>query len=134
MDEEVEIIDVAAVVFVAEGDGHVAVESGEVDVGKELGGEVADDDAFAGGLAEEAFGAGEVAPVAGAAFSGDVFDGVVEDDLLPEEAEGVVELVAFGELAVEAPADAFEETIAGEGHEVAADVELDDESFDFVVF
>ena len=99
-----------------------------------MGGKIADDDTLTRRLTEEAFGAREVAPVAWTTFARDVFYGIVEDDLIPKEAKSVVELVFFGELAVESPTDTLEQAVAREGHEITADVEFDDKGFYFVVF
>lgn len=153
-DDDEEVVDVAAVIFVAEVKGDVAVELVEKDVGEELAGEVADDDAAAFGLVEEAFRHGEVAPVGAGAANDDVAHGVVVDDLVPEELDGLVKLVAVAgvtadavfviiifvverdvgcgvgvifELTVETPADTLVKFAVVEAHEVALDVEFDDE-------
>ena len=154
-DDDEKVIDVATVMFVAEIEGYEAVELVEENVGKELTGQVADDDAAAFGLVEEAFRNGEVAPVGARTANNDVFHGIVVDDLIPEELDGLVELVAVAsvaadavfvivsfvierdvrsgvgvifELAVETPADAFVEFAVVEAHEVALNIEFDDES------
>lgn len=156
-----EVVDVAAVMFIAEVEGDIAVKLVEEDVGEELAGEVADDDAAAFGLVEEAFADGEFAPVGARPADDDVFHGVVMDDLVPEKLDDLVELVAVAgvatdailmviffvverdvrnsvgvvfELAVETPTDAFVEFAVVEAHEVALDVEFDDESRAGVIF
>ncbi len=129
-DDDVEIIDVATVMFVAELEGDETVELVEEDIRDELAGEVADDDAMAGFAIEEAFVGGEGGPFFLRAADDNAAHGVVVDDLMPEKLGGLVELVTvvraagdavFGkiigwesarvdatlELAVEAPADAF---------------------------
>ncbi len=63
-DNDEEVVNIAAVMLVAESEGDEAVELVEVDVGEELAGEVADDDALAGRLGEEAFFDGKFGPSA----------------------------------------------------------------------
>lgn len=62
-DDDEKVVDVATIIFVAEFKSDVTVELVEEDVGEELAGEVADDDAAAFGLVEKTFADGEVAPV-----------------------------------------------------------------------
>ena len=159
--DDEEVVDIATVMFVAEVESDIAVELVEEDVGEELAGEVADDDATAFGLVEKAFADGEFAPVGARAADDDVFHGVVVDDLMPEEFDDLIKLVAVAgvtadavfmkilfvvewdvrngvgvvfELAVETPADAFVELAVVETHKIALDVELDDESGAGVIF
>ena len=81
-------------------DDDEAIQLVKEDVGEQLAGEVADDDALAGRLVEEAFVAGELAPVGAFAADGDAVHGAVVDDFFPEIAEQAVELVAvFGGAA-----------------------------------
>ncbi len=101
-DDDEEIVDIAAVVFVAEVEADEAVELVEEDVGKELGGEIADDDALAGRLEEEAFVAGKVFPIGALAANGDVFHGLVENDFVPEIFEGLIEFATMFGLAANA--------------------------------
>ncbi len=54
-DDDKEVVDVATIVFVAKVESDITVELIEEDVGEELAGEVADDDAATFGLVEEAF-------------------------------------------------------------------------------
>lgn len=153
-DDDEKVVDVAAVMFVAEIEGDEAVELIKKNIGKELASQVADDDAAAFGLVEEAFRNGEVAPVGARAADDDVFHGIVMDDLFPEELDSLVELVAVAsvaadavfmvvffvverdvrgsvgvifELAVEAPTDALVKFAVVETHEITLDIELDDE-------
>lgn len=122
-DDDKEVVDVAAVMFVSEIEGHETVELVEEDVREELAGQIADDDAAAFGLVEKAFVRGEIFPVEFGAADMDTFHGVVEDDLVPEELEDLIEtlavvgaasdmvarMVGVGELAFETPDDALVE-------------------------
>ena len=153
-DDDEKVVDVAAVMFVAEIEGDEAVELVEENIGKELTGQIADDDAAAFGLVEEAFRNREVAPVGARAADDDVFHGIVVDDLFPEELDSLVELVAVAsvaadavfvivffvverdvrsgvgvifELAVETPTNTFIKFAVVETHEVALNIEFDDE-------
>lgn len=160
-DDNEEVVDVTAVMFIAEIEGDVAVELVEEDVREKLAGEVANDDAAAFGLIEETFADRQFAPVGAGTADNDVFHGVVVDDLMPEKFDDLVELVAVAsvttnavlviiffvverdmgngvgvvfKLAVEAPANTLVEFAVVEAHEVALDVELDDESGAGVIF
>lgn len=86
----------------------------EKNIGKELTGEVADDDALAGRLMKETFAGRQPVPIAAFAADFDALHGVVENDLAPEIFQGAVENgeVIFGtawngiwgrKLAVESP-------------------------------
>lgn len=159
--DDEEVVDVTTVVFIAEIESDVAVELVEEDVGEKLASEIADDDAAALGLVEEAFRHRQVAPVRARTADDDVFHGVVMDDLVPEKLDGLVELVAVTsvatdavfvvvffiverdvgicvgvvfELTVEAPTNALVEFIMVEAHEIALDVEFDNEGGTGVVF
>lgn len=159
--DDEKVVDVAAVMFIAEIESNVAVELVEEDVGEELAGEIADDDAAAFGLVEETFADGELAPVGARSANDDVFHGIVMDDLMPEELDDLVKLVAVTsvttdavfmkiffvverdvrngvgivfELTVETPTNAFVEFAVVEAHEIALDVEFDDESGTGVIF
>lgn len=154
-DDDEKVVDIAAVMLVTKIEGDEAVELVEENIGKELASQVADDDAAAFGLVEEAFRNGKVAPVGARAADDDVFHGIVVDDLFPEELDGLVELVAVAsvaadavfmivffvvewdvgsgigvifELAVETPTNTFIKFAVVETHEVALNIEFDDES------
>lgn len=154
-DDDEKVVDVAAVMFIAKIEGDEAVELVEENIGKELAGQVADHDTAAFGLIEEAFRNGEVAPVGARTANDDVFHGIVVDDLIPEELDGLVELVAVAsvaadavfvivffvverdvrsgvgiifELAVKTPTNTFVKFAVVETHEVALNIEFDDES------
>lgn len=154
-DDDEKVVDVAAVMLVTKIEGDEAVELVEENIGKELAGQVADDDTTAFGLVEETFRNGEVAPVGARTANDNVFHGIVVDDLFPEELDGLVELVAVAsvaadavfmivffvvewdvrssvgvvfELAVETPTNTFVKFAVVETHEVALNIELDDES------
>ena len=87
-----EVVDIAAVVFVAEIVGDEAVELVEVDIGHELRSEVADNDTASGWLLIEGFFRREDGriPVARVAAFPGFFDGVVENDLAPEVVAGEI--------------------------------------------
>lgn len=160
-DNNEEVVDVATVMFITEVESDVAVELVEENIGEELTGEVADDDAAAFGLVEEAFADGELTPVGTRAADDDVFHGVIMDDLVPEEFDDLVELVAVAgmtadavlmiiffvidrdmrsgvgvifELAVETPTNALVKFVVVEAHKITLDVEFDDESRAGVIF
>jgi hypothetical protein len=102
VDDE-EIIDVAAIMLEAEVVGDEAVELVKEDIGEELAGEVADGNATSAWGVKEALAIWEAAPGGARRVDDDVVDGVVEDDLAPEELTGLVGVAVVGELLVEAP-------------------------------
>lgn len=155
------VVNVATVMFVAEVESDVAVELVEENIGEELAGEIANDDAAAFGLVEKAFADGEFAPVGARTADDDVFHRVVVDDLVPEKFDDLVELVAVAsmaadavlvivffvikrnmgssvgvifELAVEAPTNAFIKFVMVEAHKIALNIEFDDESRAGMIF
>lgn len=89
-DKNIEIVDIAAVMFVAEVEGDEAVELIKVNVREELAGEIADDDALTGWLIKEAFAFGEMLPVGAATANGDVLHRAIENDFFPEIFQGFV--------------------------------------------
>lgn len=141
-DDNEEVVDVAAVVRIAEVEDDEAVELVEEDIGEELASKVADNNAAALRLVEKALRGRKNFPIFAGAAKGDVAHGVVVDDLVPEKLHGLVKLFAvvgvtvdmvlrvFGmsELLAEAPEDAFIEKVVAHVHEVALDVELNAES------
>lgn len=159
--DDEEVVDVATIVLVTEVKSDVTVELIEEDVGEELAGEVADDDAATFGLIEKTFADGEFAPIGARSADDDVFHGVVVDDLVPEKLNDLVELIAVAgvaadavfmivffivernmrngigvifELALETPANALVEFVMIEAHKIALDVEFDDEGRASVIF
>jgi len=149
-DNDEKIVDVAAVMFVTEVKLDETVELVEEDVGEELAGKIADDDAAFFGLVEEAFIGGEFVPIAAMAVNTDTFHGLVVDNFVPNVFEESIEFmfiggmaadVVFGvrefameELPLEAPEDAFVEEIVIEAHEIALNVKFDGEGLASVVF
>lgn len=156
-----EVVDVATVMFIAEVESDVTVELVEENIGEELASEIADDDAAAFGLVEEAFADGEFAPVGARAADNDVFHGIIMDDLVPEKFDDLIELVAVAsmtadavlvivffvikrnmrssvgvifELAVETPTNTFVKFVMVEAHKIALDIEFDDEGGASVIF
>lgn len=61
--DDEEVVDVAAIMFITEVDGDKAVELVEKDIGKELAGEIANNDTVAGAAVKEALVIGEGAPI-----------------------------------------------------------------------
>lgn len=160
-DDNEEVVDVATVMFIAEVESDVAVELVEENVGEELAGEIANDDAAAFGLVEETFADGEFAPVGAWSADNDIFHGIIMDDLVPEKFDDLIELVAVAsvtadtvlviiffvikrnmgssvgvifELAVEAPTNAFVKFVMVEAHKIALNIEFDDEGGASVIF
>lgn len=119
------IVNVATVMFVAEVDGDETVELVEENVGDELAGEVADDDAMAGLAIEKTFVGGKGCPFGFGAADDDIAHGVVVDNLLPKKLDGLVKLVAV----VGATGDlVFDEIIGRESFGVDSALELAVES------
>ena len=126
-DNDEEVVDIATVVLIAEVELNETVELVEENVGEELAGEVANDDAAFFGLIEKTFIFREFIPVAAVTVNANAFHGLVVDDLVPNVFKEIVEFmlvggvaadVVFGigeftveELAFEAPEDAFIEQI-----------------------
>lgn len=160
-DDNEEVVDVTTVMFVAEVESDIAVELVEENVGEELASEIANDDAAAFGLIEEAFADGELAPVGARAADNDVFHGIIVNDLVPEKFDDLIELVAVAsmtadavlviiffvikrnmgssvgvifELAVETPTNTFVKFVMVETHKITLDVEFDDEGGASVIF
>lgn len=122
-DDNEEVVNIATVVLISEVELNEAVELIEEDVGEELAGEVADDDAAFFGLIEKTFVFWEFIPVAAVTVNANAFHGLVVDDLVPNVFKEIVEFmlvggvaadVVFGigeftveELAFEAPEDAL---------------------------
>ena len=130
-DEEDEIIYIASVVFVPEVEFDETVELIEVDIGDELGGEVANHDTISGVAGVEAFLGWEIVPLGNPPATVGFVGGVVHEDLAPKVIADLVKLangmVAHigSELLLETPFDAFVELDAGEGHKIAFDVEFE---------
>lgn len=122
-DDDEEVVDIATVVLIAEVELNETVELVEENVGEELAGEVADDDAAFFGLIEKTFVFWEFIPVAAVTVNANAFHGLVVDDLVPNVFKKVIKFmfvsgmaadVVFGigeftveELAFEAPEDAL---------------------------
>lgn len=100
-DDNEEIIHIATIMMITELVGDETVKLVEEDVGEELTGKVADDDAAAFGLVEEAFSIGKVVPVGAEPADDNIAHGVVVDDLVPEKLEGEIELLAVVGMAVD---------------------------------
>lgn len=144
------VVDVTTVMLISEVELNETVELIEKDIGEELAGEVADDDATLFGLVEETFIFRELIPVAAVTVNADTFHGFVVDDFMPNVFKKVVKFmfvggmaadVVFGvreftveELAFEPPEDAFVEEIVIQAHKIALDVEFDGKSLAGVVF
>lgn len=149
-DDDEKVVDVATVMLISEVELDETVELVEKDIGEELAGEVADDDAAFFGLVEETFIFREFIPVATVTVNADTFHGFVVDDLVPNVFKEIVEFMLVGgmaadvvlgvgefaveELAFESPEDAFVEEIVIQAHEIALDVEFDGKSLAGVVF
>ena len=149
-DDDKKVVDVATVMLISEVELNEAVELVEKDIGEELAGEVADDDATLFGLIEKTFVFWEFIPVAAVTVNTNAFHRLVVDDLVPNVFKKIVEFmfvgrmaadVIFGvgeftveELAFEPPEDAFVEEIVIQAHKIALDVEFDGKSLAGVVF
>ena len=81
-DDDIEIIDIAAVMFVTEVHGDEAIKRVEIDIGEELRSEVADDHTLTWWLEEKAFVFGEATPIFVGALDFDTIYGVVENDFV----------------------------------------------------
>ncbi len=84
-DDDKEIINVAAVMGIAEVVDDKTVELVEKDVRKELGSQIANDDTATFGLVKKTFRAGQIVPVGREAAENDVTHGIVMDNLVPEK-------------------------------------------------
>lgn len=130
-DDDIKVVDVATVMFIAEIHSNKTVELVEEDIGDELAGEIADDDAVAGLAIKETFVRRKGGPILLRAADGDAGHRVIINNLMPEEFHGMVEALAVArgtedvilleiigrkfvdgsveaELTVETPANAFE--------------------------
>lgn len=155
--DNIKVIDVAPVVHITEVEGDEAVELVEENIGEELAGKIANDDAVTGLAVEETFVGWERGPIFAGAADDDVAHRVVVDDLVPEEFGGLVELVAVTrttgdlvfkevirregvridttfELAVETPADTFVELVVAEADKITLDIERNREGRFLIVF
>ena len=126
-DNDEKVVDIATIVLISEVELNETIELVEENVGEELAGEVADDDAAFFGLIEKTFIFREFIPVAAVTVNTNAFHRLVVDDLVPNVFKKIVEFmfvgrmtadVVFGvgeftveELAFEAPEDAFIEQI-----------------------
>lgn len=144
------VVDVATVMFVAEIELDEAVELVEEDIGEELAGEIANDDATVFGLIEETFVSRELVPIAAMTMDTDAFHGLVVNNFVPNVFEKSIEFMFVGRMAAdvvfgirefameklsfETPEDASIEEVVVEAHEIALNVELDGESLASVVF
>lgn len=147
--EDEKVIHIAPVVFISEVKLDIAIELVEENIREELAGEVADDDTAPFGLIEKAFTGRELLPVGALAADGDVVHRLVEDDFVPEVAQGIVEafliigmttdtVFAVGAFAVvellfQTPEDPFVEFLMIQAHKISLDVKLDSVGGDGVI-
>ncbi len=78
-----EIIDVAAIMRIPETETNETVELIEVDIGEELAGKIADDNATFGRLAKETFASGEFFPGGTFPTYSDIFHRFIIDNFTP---------------------------------------------------
>lgn len=97
--DDIKIINVAAIVHIAEIESNEAIKLIEEDIGEELAGKIADDNAMARFAVEETFVGRKGCPIFTGATNDNIAHGVVVDDLVPEELDGLVELVAVARAA-----------------------------------
>lgn len=149
-DDNVEVIDVATVMFIAEIVGDKTVELIEENIGNELAGEIADHDTAAGAAIEKTFVRREGSPVGFGAADDDATHRIVVNDLVPDELSEIVEALAVermtenailleivrwelversieAKLTIETPSDAFIELFVIETDEIALNIERDGE-------
>ncbi len=93
-DDDIKVVDVATVMFIAEIHGDEAVELVEEDIRDELAGEIADDDAVAGFAVKETFVGREGGPIFLRAADDNVSHRVVVDYLMPEKFHGMIKALA----------------------------------------
>ncbi len=150
-DDDVEVIDVATVMFVAEIVNDETVELIEKDIGDELASEITNYDTTTGAAIKKTFVRREGGPIGFGAADDDAAHRIVVNDLMPDEFSEVVEAFAVervtedailleivrrelvergieAKLTIETPSDAFVELLVIEADEVALNVERDGES------
>lgn len=97
--DDIKIINVAAIVHIAEIKSNKAIKLIEEDIREELAGKIADYDTMTRFAVEEAFVGRKGCPIFTGSTNDNIAHGVVVDDLVPEELDGLVELVAVARAA-----------------------------------
>lgn len=127
------IIDITAVVFYFQLFSREMIELVQIDVAKELAGQIADGKAFVFLGKEQAFGFGQAHPIFAFAFHAAVSGRVVEyDDTEKIEHESNVKGRVF--YFPQPPFDFLIQNIPVHGHEIAFDVQLQDPAIFLIVF
>lgn len=100
-DDDEKVVNVATVMLIPEVELNETVELVEKDIGEELAGEVADDDATLFGLIEKTFVFWEFIPVAAVTVNTNAFHRLVVDDLVPNVFKKIVEFMFVGRMAAD---------------------------------
>lgn len=97
--DDIKIIHIATVVHVAEIKSNEAIKLVEEDIGEELAGKIADDDAVARFAIKKALVGWKGCPIFTGSTNDNIAHGIVVDDLVPEKLDSLVELVAVARAA-----------------------------------